>query len=589
MSIRDILMAVRDTVLTPADTAASSRLLARLDEVLAAIEALQVGDKITPAQALVRVEWRATLFPFELFAVLERAAPGALQPQVHAVERALRTCIGELAKSAAAGDSESVLQARALLLEGRVRLEQIAFELGRGRFSARLLKNGVLLSGLLGTLSVAYLRSDLGLRLLRVESLGPAAAYQAIATDGGELVPQPEYLDDFMREFSKFYFGHPNQFQSIYFDKPKDDKPTQRRTLLHKISLRNSSHGLVKYISTVDAVVDAQGESEFPWRRLTVTPKVSAQSGSAGGSAPPKMKSEGIGPALDFQWVWKAGSGLVISTGKRAVFHREEITAGRDVEVGERAVQAGSFVEPLYWKLERAPGSVDAGRYLQVGPPASGAPRSKDCPPPHESAYGWYEILKTPAQMRAWTATGFDEASTLEMRHRALDRSDVTTSQLPIRLGNDLAYYQRNDRLLVRDPRCGEPGSSDSDSLVDPLDGWPNERLALLLADEKSVAQPKGVDLLTVRLGIDLWQVPSGRRVAASTDLDGFLNPQGILAVSLTLNMPARLRYRVTLRVNGQPAATYHFAGLVPEHLDFHTEGEEQAVARLRRVFGVQN
>lgn len=589
MSIRDILVAVRDTVLTPADTAASSRILARLDEVLAAIEALQVGDKITPAQALVRVEWRATLFPFELFAALERAAPGPLQPQIRAVEQALRTCIGELSKSAAAGDSAQVLAARALLLEGRVRLEQIAFELGRGRSSARLLKNGVLLSGLLGTLSVVYLRSDLGLRLLRVDSLGPAAAYQAIATDGGELVPQPEYLDDFMREFSKFYFGHPSQFESIYFDKPKDGKPTQRRTLQHKISLRNGSHGLVKYISAVDAVVDVQGEAEFPWRRLTVTPKVSAESGSAGGSAPPKMKSEGIGPALDFQWEWKAGSGLMISTGKRAVFHREEITAVRDVEVSERAVQAGAFVAPLYWKLERAPGTADAGRYLQVGSPASGAPRAKDCPPPHESAYGWYEIVKTPAQLRAWTATGFDEASTLELRYRALDRSDDTRSRVPIRLGNELAYYQRNDRLLERDPRCSEPASTDSDNLIDPVDSWPAERLALLLADDKSVAQPKGVDLLTARLGIDLWQAPTGRRLVASTDLDGFLNPQGILAVSLTLNMPARLRYRVTLRVNGQPAATYHFAGLVPEHLDFHTEGEEQAVARLRRVFGVRN
>lgn len=45
MSIRDILVAVRDTVLAPADTEASSRLLVRLDELLAAIAAY-INDRL---------------------------------------------------------------------------------------------------------------------------------------------------------------------------------------------------------------------------------------------------------------------------------------------------------------------------------------------------------------------------------------------------------------------------------------------------------------------------------------------------------------------------------------------------------------
>ena len=121
----------------------------------------------------------------------------------------------------------------------------------------------------------------------------------------------------------------------------------------------------------------------------------------------------------------------------------------------------------------------------------------------------------------------------------------------------------------------------------DNVDGPPLEALAMIFADEKAVAQNQGCRSLTVRLGLDLYQAPAKSRLATAAELDGFLNPQGILAVYLNLNMPDRLRYRVTLRVNGQPTASYRFAGLVPDFLTFESEGETQAVGRLRQIFGV--
>lgn len=587
MSIRDLLTAARETLVKPTETAVLSRLLSRLDEVLASIEAVQVADKITPAQALARLEWRIALFPFELFAELARSTPRALHPQLHDSEQELRRLMTTLAQAIESGSSPQLVEARAGLVPIRAGLEALAFQLQRGSFSSRLLRNTLVMSSLAAALSAVYLRSDLGMRLLRIEGLQPAVAYRELTTPDADLLPRDDYLEHFLAEFSKHYFGHPSQFLSLYFDKPKDGKSTQRRSLLHKISLRNASHGQVRYVSSVDAVVQAEGPAEFPWRRLTVTPKVSVLPSAPSLPGVPLLKSEGIGPALDVSWEWRAQSGLLISQQTLPVFLRTERVAYPRESVSKVQVAAGGLVSPLFFKRTSAPSPHDPQRHLFVGPGMSRAGLPADCPAPPESQHGWYDILTTPAALRAVTEVGHDEPWTLAVRYRALDTAHETVSQHAGRLRSDLAYYQQQPRLFDHDPRCGD--GPDKDSVIDATEGSPLESLAMIFADEKAIAQPKGVDLLTARLGLDLYQAPVGSRIAAAAELDGFLNPQGILAVYLTLNMPDRLRYQVTLRVNGQPAASYRFAGLTPEFLDFHSEGEAQAVARLRKVFGVPN
>lgn len=588
MSEKGMLSAIRDAVLKPAEIAPLSRLLSRIDEVLGAIEAMQVADKITPAQALIRVEWRAALFPFELFAALERSAPRAMREEIRAIEAELRKCLDEVRKSAHEGDSAQVLNGRGPLVAKRASLEELTGRLQSGAWHSRFLRSAVALSGLAAALSAIYLRSDLGMRFVRVEGLSPPAAYQVITISDSELVPEDDYLRDFMLEFSKHYFGHESQFPSLYFEKPKDGKSTQRRTLQHKISLRNASHGLVQYVSSVDAVVEAQGEAAFPWNRLTVAPKLTAASASPGDPSTLTITNDGIGPALDFQWEWRAQSGLVLSKGQLPVFLSTELRPFAAVRVGARDVREGVLSSPLYLKLKQPPGSADAQRFLQVGPgPVAGKSElPKDCKPAPPEQYGWYQLVTTPAMLREVTAVGYDEPWTLELRHGVLDSAQESTRSLTGQLGKGWVFYQRTEGLFESDPRCAE---TDRDSVIDPVSQLPVEQLALAFADEKAVAQPKGVDLLTARLGVDLWKLPIGRRSAATAELDGFLNPQGILALYVTLNMPERLRYQVTVRVNGHPAATYRFAGLVPEYLDFHEEGEARAVERLRKVFGVKS
>lgn len=581
MSLKEWLQLIRDTAIRPSDSTLLGRVLARLDEVLAAIEALQVAEKLTPAQALVRIEWRAALFPYELFPPLLQQAPAAVHDRLRRVEKDLRAQLAAVGQAARDGEAAQVLGARDGLVQLRAQLESLVPELQRGSPSARLLQTGLALSGLLGALSVAYLRSDLGLQLLRVEALAPAAAYSTLQQDGAELVPQPDYLADFMAEFSKAYFGHPSQFEALYYDRSREGKPSQRRTLQHKLSLRNASHGQVRYLSSVEAVVEVGGEARFPWELLTVTPRISIKSSEQ----PPVVVSDGIGPALDLSWQWRSGRGLVLSQGRQAVLHRAEQPAYLRPEIGEREVKDEALLAPLYLQLSAPPTTADAARYLQVGPQSGRGQPTRDCGPPPPSQYGWYEILRSPATVQAVTAIAYAEPWTLQTRYRALNQAQETVKEEPGKLSRERLYFQRTARLFERDPRCGE--GRDSDNLIDHLDGPPLASLAMMFAEEKAIVQPKGVDLLTARLGLDLWQLASGRRLASSAELDGFLNPQGVLAVYLSLNMPERRRYRIALRVNGQPVASYHFAGLVPEFLDFHSEGETQAVARLRRIFGV--
>lgn len=584
---KGVLGTIRDLVQRPVETAPVQRLVSRIDEVLGAIETMQVADKITPAQALIRVEWRASLFPFELFSALARSAQGALGTEIRTIEKELRTCLQTVRQNASEGRSAQVLEARVPLWSLRAKIEELPSRLQSGAWHTRMVRSGFVLSGLAAALSTAYLRGDLGMKLARVESLSPPVAYQAIATSDGELVPEEDYLKDYMLEFSKSYFGQESQFASLYFDKAKDGTETQRRTLQHKISLRNASHGTVQYVSSVEAVVAAKGAAEFPWRLLTVTPQVTAAMSSPGDLSTLMVKSDGIGPALDLHWEWRTRSGLVLSTGTFPWYLRAEFRPLSGLRVGMAVEQADTLSAPLYFKRTQATAAAngDGRHYLQVGPgqETDKAALPKDCKPAPPQQHGVYQIITSLQMLREVTKVSYDEPWTLQVRYGAIDRTDETAISLTGQLGKGRIFYEHTEGLFDHDPRCMD---TDHDSVVDPVAVLPAEKLALLFADDKAVVQPKGVDLLTARLGVDLWKLPIGRRSAATTELDGFLNPQGVLAVYLTLNMPDRLRYQVTLRVNGQPAATYYFAGLVPDSFDFHEEGEARAVARLRKVFG---
>ena len=304
---KDLLAVLPGTAAETAESAAG-RVSAKLDELLAAVEAVAVSEEAQARQALLRLEWRASAFSLAPLDAFVRVVPRAFQERAKALRERVQATLEQLVTLARGGPSE-LAAVRPALLSLRRDLDSLAGRIQKEARRARSLRATVLLvPSLLGAMSAAYLRSDRGLRLVRIEASAPAAAYAAVESSDGVLAPRPEYLDEFMREFSKFYFGNPSQFESIYYDREKDSridrdgkpdkdskqdkdgtrdkegradrdsrsdaegKPVRRRTVQHKLSLRNASHGEVSYLSSVEAVVEATGPAAFPWSRLIVMP-----------------------------------------------------------------------------------------------------------------------------------------------------------------------------------------------------------------------------------------------------------------------------------------------------------------------------
>lgn len=613
--------------------AAAERVSAKLDELLAAVEEVAVGiEEDLSRQALIRLEWRASSFSPAMLDSLWRAAPRPLQDEARALRDRLRHAL-DLIATTARSSARDLLALRPELLALHIDLGAFLWRLHKDARRVRRLRTlALLVPSLLAAASAAYLRSDRGLQLVRIEGTAPPAAYLALTSSDGVLAPRQDYLDDFMREFSKFYFGHPNQFESLYYAQEpevrrpdgkrgrKDDrknetrqdarpesdsppnttdtpsttdtpntpdtpdaeaKPSRRRILQHKLSLRNASHGEVSYISSVEAVVEAAGPAPFPWQLLTVTPHLRVQAEEPARYRNLMVHSDGIGPAVELTGTVKANSGLEVIRWTLPLLHRDRFAffSMTAPGVSVQPMQGGAISPPLYLRLPRPPDGAQAARAFEV---KESGPDSGECEP-RPADYGWYEEIRTPARLSEVTQVAYDGPWALELHYASL-RGDADVIKLSGAFDGSEVYYRVTPALLGYDPRCPRPAERGAGGLADLVTGSLGEA-AMVFAQDRALAQPRGVDLLTSRLGADLFNVPVGSRVAAADPLDGFLNPQGVLAVYLTLNMPAALHYIVTLRVNGQPAARYRFDGLVPEFRSFDGEGRARAVARLRQLF----
>lgn len=564
------------------------RLMTKLDELLTLLESVEVSEKEKPGQALIRVEWRVAAFSLAALDDLERQSASSQRERLRGLRQKLQQTLATMQQSGRQLPVSDLVSIRASLIGARRELEQLAMSQREAVRVSRRNRNVLLLiPTLLGSLSVSYLRSERGLRLERIEAVAPSSAYIPVTVSDDTLYPKDEYLADYMTEFSKHYFGHPSEFPSLYFDRDDKGQPTSRRTLQHKISLRNASHGRVTYLSSVEAVVDVLETAEFPWNRLTVTPQVSAKQWRESDHRSLRVKSDGVGPAIDAEIVVTARSGLTVAKTERDVFHRSEIDPFASLVSDVLSVdqKSGALSAPRYWRLTTPP-STPGPQFFEVSAPQPGIPPAPgQCKPNrNEADYGWYEQITELSRLRALGPSGYAEPYQLQVSYASL-KGEHKTLTLAGTLGTNEVFFAHHKRLLAYDPRC-EHVDIDRDGIMDELDaGGP---LAFLFASDKDLSFPKGVDLITVRLGIDLQSLVVGRRAAATHPLDGFLNPQGILAVNLTLHMPISARYGVRLLVNGTETARYRFAGLVPEHLSFEAEGHSQAVNRLRSVFGVK-
>jgi hypothetical protein len=550
------------------------------------MEAIDVGEKEKSSQALIRVEWRAAGLSCLPLVDAERGAWRAKRERLKDLRARLEDTLGGLVERARAAQLPEILEARGELLAIRRELELFATCL-RAEARRRRISRGLMLLApvLIGGLCAFYLRADRGLRLERIEGLRPAAAYRPLSQDTGALTVREDYLQAFLAEFSKSYFAHPSHFDALYYDLGDSGKPTKQHSLQHKVSLRNASHGEVMYLSSIDAVVDVIGKSEFPWSRLTVTPQVTAAFEVPGQPRSLRVKSDGVGPALEVVETLTTASGLVLSMSKLPIFHRDEMAPFTTLVVDSVAVDraSGALAAPRYLRLSARP-EAPGSHYFEVTAPRSRAtPAAGACKPNTDSAaFGFYEEIRTMARLRQLTRTAYAEPLQLEVRYSSLD-GKAGSQSLRGMLADSEIFYAGLSGLQSDDPRCEAPGEGVRvrDAIPDELD-----QLAMLFVPDKELTQPKGTDLITARLGVDLLDAEPGGCSVANQPLDGFLNPQGVLSIQLTLNAPSSLHYGVRILVNGQQAASYQFAGMVPEFMSFAAEGPERAVRRLRKVFG---
>lgn len=631
------LLAVLPGTAAEAAAAAVERVSAKLDELLAGVEEVAVGQEEDLArQALIRLEWRATSFSPATLDTLVRGVPQEFQSEGQVLRDRLAEALGLIATKTRSG-ARDVVALRPELLALHTDLATFVWRLGKEARRARRTRTlALLVPSVLAAVSAAYLRSDRGLRLVRIEGAAPPAAYLALESNDGTLAPSPDYLGDYMREFSKFYFGHPSQFESMYFtqepplprqqvrrpegkashrsdpkadsradsradakadsetepapepgavgDAPADkaDKPSRRRVMQHKLSLRNASHGEVSYISSVEAVLEATEPAPFPWHLLTVTPHVTVQAEDPARYRTLMVRSDGIGPAVELTGTLTAKSGLEAVRFAVPLLHRDQraFFAGSTPGIGAQPLQGGMLSPPLYLRLPRS-SAGDAAHTFEVKESSGGD--NSECEP-RAADYGTYEEIRTTARLSQLTQVAYQEPWTLELRYASL-KGPAETLKLAGAFDGTEVFYRTLPNLLAYDPRCPRGSERDVASGLAELVSGSLGELATVFADDRALAQPRGIDLLTARLGLDLANLPVGSRVAAADPLDGFLNPQGVLAVYLNLNQPAGMRYLVTLRVNGQPAARYRFAGLVPEFFSFDGEGRSRAVSRLRQLF----
>jgi hypothetical protein len=279
------------------------------------------------------------------------------------------------------------------------------------------------------------------------------------------------------------------------------------------------------YLSSIDAVVDVIGPSEFPWSRLTVTPQVTV----AFDPEKPRslrLASHGVGPALDVVETLTAASGVVLSRLQLPIFHDDEIEPFTSLDVDSAPVDptTGELAEPRYLRLSARP-DAPGPQYFEVTAPRPGArDAASTCEPnTNPTAFGFYEEVRTMARLRQLTRTAYAEPVQLEVRYSSLD-GKTSSESLRGKLGDSDIFYVPLSGLHSKDPRCKAPSI-----LVGDEDhyGIPRaEDVAKLFVADDKLAHPKGSDLIVAQLGVDLLTAEPGRRIAADHPLDGFLDPR---------------------------------------------------------------
>lgn len=472
---------------------------------------------------------------------------------------------------------DDLVTGRKKLLLAKHRLEGLSFQVRDWKRLLSRVRQGALFTGTGASMcAAAYIHTDLGLGLQHADMNWPPAAYETHEDDGvREFVPREGYLDDYMREFSRSYFGHPgNRYADLH------GQPFETKAIF-----RNLSHGKGRTLSTIEAVVMVKAPSHpFPWERVTVDAQLELHETS--------LRSTGVGPALNVDWRYGLPK-LTLGEGKQAMLHHIDepiqLLGGVRTMMADQDLRLlGNTVEPGVVRGSAHTGKLEHALYLRLdGAPSSPEEDIFEVVPTElycmGQAPGWYREIDSVEALANLTPTLYHEPVEVEATWTDL-RGTVGKLHIPVELPDGEVYWKSRVELFESDPRCLHEIpllEFDRDGLVDSLDMMP---MMEALAGSDVAPPPAGVDFHTAHLEIPLGGLELGGRAAAVESPDVLLNPQGILFVYLRMYGAGRYRYEYTLGVEGVELARFAVEPLQPEFGTFEEEGREHAVDRLSRL-----
>jgi hypothetical protein len=431
-------------------------------------------------------------------------------------------------------------------------------------------------------LAVAYLvgvyfRLDEGLYRSSRVVVWPPGAYD-VGADGAYTL-NGAFEKWFFEGFSRVYFDRGYGVRNRVFARGGIPE------LEVKLAFRNPKRADPIMVSAVE-VAATSDKAPFPWKRLTVTPVVTAQ------VSPREVEftdRDGIGPAINFQyklvdgdWILEERKWDVLFNDRAAerskndtsdfLYFKPRIDLNRPDDVGAVGLLGSKLDRSLYRSLNG--GTSDGPKSVAQSPPGAQVIKCEG---------DAFEVITSPERLSALVPTrkGGGEAM-LSYSYESL-RREAYRGAARVRLPPDVVYYRRIEELLEEHPCPNDYADRPHKKYSDDGFRVPEDFKRVIDALDKKPPSLKGVDTIIRRIDLPLAGVGDHQRAAAVITPDEILNPGGFLLLYVRLEDVRNGTIDLTLSVNGKRVDQMKVPVLAPDQSSFSIENLDDELARFAK------
>lgn len=411
-----------------------------------------------------------------------------------------------------------------------------------------------------------------------------------------------ENLDEFMEQFSLFYFNRPNKFAAMIFEQESPSAPLLVSIVEDtnfpagsrfrpdpicrlKLDLLELSQLREHVISTVGVDAKLTRAGVFPWHRLQTNPQLELETNHYGPSGSMFIKNWGIGPACDVNCTLVTESGLELSVAQfDAILHFAEweyqgLKGATDICACPVLVPPPrhEIVEFDEDREEHLPSTLSGlsrdSSQIQTAIPVffrlEGKPIEVNENIHFEHNEQWFEIITTFPRLSQVTTVSWREPLHVKIDYHCLKGVRRLTQKLiePI---PDRVFFVRREGLGIRDPRSPPEMTGGSAPAAAPSMYGFLDRLAPLFFTGDS--DHKGVDHIKVDSEIDVRLLDERGHATQINHIDKTLNPRGTTGIYLKLKGIQTGIYEVTVTVDGHMVGGIGIETLVPDRLRFQRD-----------------